>query len=129
MDYETVPYNPEEKITYNDLDTARTLIDDFKIHYPRIDKIYSDFDKQGVNKSYSILNGIRQEYLALMPTTNPDKCFFTIIEKITKKVRESSNYSPIPDEELVLCVQILVVDAFIRCKIFKNPAGETHADS
>ena len=129
MDYETVPYNPEDKITYNQLDTARTLIDDFKIHYPRIDKIYSDFDKQGVNKSISILNGIRQEYLALVATSSPDQCFFSIIEKITKKIRESANYSPIPDEELVLCVQILVVDAFIRCKIFKNPAGEDNADS
>jgi hypothetical protein len=26
-------------------------------------------------------------------------------------------------------VQILVVDAFIRCKIYKNPAGEANADS
>ena len=129
MGYETVPYNPEDKITYNQLDTARTLIDDFKIHYPRIDKIYSDFDKQGVNKSISILNGIRQEYLALATTISPDQSFFSIVEKITKKIRESANYSPIPDEELVLCVQILVVDAFIRCKIFKNPAGEANADS
>ena len=129
MDYETVPYNPEEKITYNQLDAARTLIDDFKIHSTRIDKIYSDFDKQGVNKSFSILNGIRQEYLSLVPSISPDQCFFSIIEKITNKIRESANYSPIPDEELVLCVQLLVVDAFIRCKIFKNPAGETNADS
>ncbi len=127
--FETVPYDPEIKISYNQLDTARVLIDDYKIHYHRIDKIYSDFDKQGVNKSISILNGIRTEYLALGAKVSRDQCFFPIIDKVTQKIRTSANYTPIPDEELVLCVQILVVDAFIRCKIFKNPSGGTIAHS
>jgi len=127
--FETVPYDPEIKISYNQLDTAKVLIDDYKIHYHRIDKIYSDFNKQGVNKSISILNGIRTEYLTLGAEVSPDQCFFSIIDKITQKIRASANYSSIPDEELALCVQILVVDAFIRCKIFKNPSGGTFARS
>jgi len=124
-----VPYDIEEKISYNELAAARDLIDDYKIHYHRIDKIYSDFDKQGANKSLSILNGIHTEYLSLVPVDSPDQCFFSIIEKVTQKIRASANYTPIPEEELVLCVQILVVDAFIRCKIFKNPIGNTNARS
>ncbi len=129
MGFETVPYDPEKKISYNQLETAKVLIDDYKIHYHRIDNIYSDFDKQGVNKSISILNGIRTEYLAIGAIVSPDQCFFSIIEKVTQKIRASANYTPIPDEELVLCVQILVVDAFIRCKIFKNPSGGVNAGS
>ncbi|NTW88480.1 MAG: SMEK domain-containing protein [Desulfobulbaceae bacterium] len=129
MGFETVPYDPEIKISYNQLVDAKFLIDDYKIHYNRINNIYSDFDKQGVNKSISILNGIRTEYLALGAIDSPDQCFFSIIEKVTQKVRASANYTPIPDEELVLCVQILVVDAFIRCKIFKNPSGVVSAGS
>lgn len=127
--FETVPYDPEPKISYNQLDTARVLIDDYKIHYHRIDQIYSDFDKQGMNKSISILNGIRTEYLALGSEISPDQCFFSIIDKVAQKIRVSANYTPMPDEELVLCVQILVVDAFIRCKIFKNPSGETNVST
>jgi hypothetical protein len=127
--FETKPYDIEAKISYNHLDTARDLIDDYKIHHNRIDKIYSDFDKQGVNKSISILNGIRTEYLALGPVVSPDQCFFAIIEKVIQKIRASANYTPMPDEELALCVQILVVDAFIRCKIFKNPIGNNNACS
>ncbi|MGE0084395.1 MAG: ABC-three component system protein [Desulfococcaceae bacterium] len=129
MGFETVPYDPETKISYNQLEAAKVLIDDYKIHYHRIDKIYSDFDKQGVNKSISILNGIRTEYLALGTIVSPDQCFFSIIEKVAHKIRASANYAPIPDEELVLCVQILVVDAFVRCKIFKNPSGGVNAGS
>jgi hypothetical protein len=129
LDFETVPYDPEIKISYNQLDTARYLIDDYKVHYHRIDKIYSEFNKQGVNKSISILNGIRTEYLALGVAVSPDQCFFSIIDKVTQKVQVSANYTPIPNEELMLCVQLLVVDAFIRCKIFKNPSGDTDARS
>ena len=33
----------------------------------------------------------------------------------------STNYDGIPFEELELCVNILVVDAFIKCKIFESP--------
>lgn len=125
---EVVPYDIEAKISYNQLNTTVVLIDDYKIHYHRIDKIYSDFDKQGMNKSNSILNGIRTEYLALGTVISSDQCFLTVIDKIIRKIIESSNYTPIPEEELALCVQILVVDAFIRCKIFKNPVG-TNAHS
>jgi len=127
--FETVPYDIEAKISYNELDAARVIIDDYKIHYPRIAKIYSAFDRQGTNKSLSILNGIRTEYIALGSDGSPDQCFFSIIEKVVQKIRASANYTAVPEEELALCVQILVVDAFIRCKIFKNPLGNSDASS
>ena len=127
--FEIVPYDIEAKISYNQLNTARVLIDDYKIHYPRIEKIYSEFDRLGANKSLSILNGIRTEYLTIGSVGSPDQCFFSIIEKIVQKIKVSANYTPIPEEELALCVHILVMDAFIRCKIFKNPLGDTDASS
>ncbi len=124
---EVIPFDIEAKISYNQLDNAKPLIDDYKFHYSRINKIYSEYDKQGVNKSLSILNGIRSEYVALCSTESPDLCFFNIIDKVIQKIICSTNYVQIPEEELKLCVQILVVDAFIRCKIFKNPQGACHA--
>jgi hypothetical protein len=53
----------------------------------------------------------------------------SVIEKVIQKIRESANYIPMADEELGLSVEILVVDTFIRCKIFKNPSGKTNAYS
>jgi hypothetical protein len=129
LGFETMPYDLEDKISYNQLDKAKDFIDDYKIHYHRIDKIYSDFNKQGVNKSISILNGIRSEYNALDTESTADYCFLSIIKRVIQRVEASANYTPIPFEELELCVQILVVDAFIRCKIFKNPSGSEHADT
>jgi DNA-binding transcriptional regulator YhcF (GntR family) len=127
--FETIPFDIEGKISYNQLVTSRDLIEDHKIHSSRIDKIYSTYDKQGVNKSLSILNGIRTEYAMLCSENTPDQCFFKIIEKVTQKILESANYTHIPEEELKLCVQLLVVNAFMRCKIFKNPSGYIYARS
>ena len=121
LDFEVVPYDIEAKISYNQLNAAKALIYDYKIHYHRIERIYSDFNKQGMNKSISVLDGIRSEYLALGAGMSPDDCFFAVIDKIIRKIQMSANYIPMPEEELALCVRILVVDAFIRCKIFKNP--------
>jgi len=126
---EAIPFEIEEKISFNELDKARVLIDDYKIHYHRIDRIYSEFNRQGVNKNLSILNGIRSEYLALDTDITPDQVFFSIIDKVIKIIRDSANYTSMPKEELELSVQILVVDAFIRCKIFKNPKGLENAGS
>jgi hypothetical protein len=125
--YQSVPFEIENKISFNQLDKAKTLLEDYKIHYYRIDKIYTEFDKQGANKSLSILNGIRDEYLAIEGKSTPDQCFFLIIKNVSQKIIASANFKPMPIEELDLCVGILVVDAFIRCKVFKNPIGNNHA--
>jgi hypothetical protein len=126
---ETVSFEVEEKISFNQLNSARALIEDYSVHCHRIDKIYTDFDKQGANKSLSVLNGIRTEYIASISVSSPDKCFSSVIEKVIQRIRRSANYIPIPEEELEMCVQILVVDAFMRCKIFKHPLGHTNAHS
>jgi hypothetical protein len=58
-----------------------------------------------------------------------DQLFQKIISLVVERIEQSSNYTPIPKEELVMCVEIIVVDAFMRCKIFKNPEGYLNATS
>lgn len=111
----------ERKISYNDLDSARFIIDDYKIYHNRVDKKYSEFDEFGSNKSKSVLDNIRMEYLKLIKKMSDDELFFEIIDNVVNKIIESANFAQIPLDELELCVKILVVDAFIRCKIFINP--------
>lgn len=127
---ETTPYNIESKIAHNELEKAKALINDYKVHHPRIEKIYSDFDTQGANKSLSILSAIRSVYSDLSPkSASSDECFFSIIKAIVKTIKASKNYSSFPEEELELSVAILVADAFIRCKIFNNPSRGADAHS
>ena len=117
----------DRKITYNNLDTAKAIISDYKVHYGKVDKIYAEFDRLGSNKSTSVLSSIRQEYAKSKSNLADDQLFFEVISKVEEKVLNSSNYTSIPFDELELCVSILVVDAFIRCKIFENPNNYNYA--
>ena len=119
----------DRKISYNNLNAAKVIIADYAVHYGRVDKIYTEFDSQGSNKSSSVLSTIRQEYAKVKSNLTDDQLFFEVISKVEEKILNSSNYSSIPFDELELCVNILVVDAFIRCKIFENPNNYNYATS
>ena len=119
----------DRKITINNLDSSIGIINDYKIYYSEVDKKYAEFDKLGKNKSSSVLSAIRNEYLMAKNNKNPDDLFFHVIDKVQEKIVNSSNYKKIPQEELLLCINILVVDAFIRCKIFENPINYNYASS
>ncbi|MED4445588.1 hypothetical protein CON34_10250 [Bacillus thuringiensis] len=121
-------YNIDCKISHNNLKKLKGIIDQYKIYYPRIDSIYQEFDRQGNNKSLSVFHKLTIFYTeeSLEDDCNENKMFFNIINKTVTHIRESSNYKVLPDEELEQCVSIIVVDAFIRCKIFENPEGYNH---
>jgi hypothetical protein len=78
--------------------------------------IYAEFSREGVNKSHSVLLAIRRFYHQNKASCNGDELFSKIFDGVKELVSErSSNYKPIPLEELELCIGILIVDAFIRC--------------
>lgn len=112
----------EEKINYNNLNGVRELIDDYKIFSVKLDQKYVEFDRGGKNRSTSILQIIRKQYVKLKnEKKNSEEIFYGVVENIIKIIEESANYKKLPFEELEMCVDILVVDAFMRCKIFENP--------
>lgn len=117
----------ERKIGFNELSTSRYIIDDYKVYHHIVDRIYAEFDKFGVNKSTSVLNKIRNEYINLSSYLSGDELFVRIISNISSIIRNSANYKNMAMEELEMCVGILIVDAFIRCKIFKNPNDYNYA--
>jgi hypothetical protein len=119
----------DRKISHNNLNSSKTIIEDYSVHYGRVDKIYTVFDSQGSNKSSSVLSTIRQEYVKTKSSFSDDQLFFEVISKVQEKILNSSNYTSIPFDELELCINILVVDAFIRCKIFENPEDYNYASS
>lgn len=114
-------FEVDRKITFNELDRSRSIIEEYRVYYKKVDEKYSEFDQQGLNKSYSVLRSISKEYHKLKGNGSADEIFEAVIERTKDKVLESANFIKIPIDELELCVDILVVDAFIRCKIFENP--------
>jgi hypothetical protein len=117
----------DRKIILNKLELSKKVIYDYTIYHNRIDKKYEEFDAAGVNVSTSVLNAIRMEYVRNLKNKSDDELFFLIIDNTKDRILESKNFVPIPIDELDLCVSILVVDAFIRCKIFENPENYKYA--
>ncbi|KAF1296216.1 hypothetical protein BAU15_10545 [Enterococcus sp. JM4C] len=115
----------ERKIEYNDLVSSASTIDDYKIFYSKINEKYTEFDKLGTNKSFSVLMTIRKLYTNLCKENDSSgqEIFFQVIDNLIELIIKSKNYNGIPYEEIELCASILVVDAFIKCKIFENPEG------
>jgi len=125
-------YKINEKITYNHLDRIKnSTIERNKIYVGLLDKLYKQFDEQGMNKSISVFNKLSFFYEddLINGNTSNITIFFNVINKTIAYIKSSANYKPIPDEELELCVRIIVVDAFIRCKIFENPGGYSYVTS
>ena len=122
------PFEILRKIEFNDLLAVQPTIDDYKVYYSKLGEKYNEFDKQGSNKSLSVLSVLRMQYNKLIVNTEePYEIFFAIINNVIELIKGSKNYIEIPYEELEMCVLIIVVDAFIRCKIFKNTEGYNYA--
>ncbi|KJS86929.1 MAG: hypothetical protein JM58_06055 [Peptococcaceae bacterium BICA1-8] len=121
---ETNSFEIEKKIQFNDLKSVRMIIDDYKVYYQKLDEKYKEFDKQGSNKSFTVLQTIRKQYSILKnEIEDKDELFLKIMDNIIDIVKSSKNYVEISYEELETYVGIIVVDAFFRCKIFENPEG------
>lgn len=119
--FELRPFDVENKIYFNKLSKSEHIINEYKVHYGRVDSVYTEFTKQGANKSNSVLASVRGFYLAHQDNFMNDDLFDKIFECVVERIQASNNYSHIPYDELELCVNILMVDAFMRCKIFENP--------
>ncbi|MBP3702076.1 MAG: SMEK domain-containing protein [Lachnospiraceae bacterium] len=114
----------QRKIEYNDLLAVQPTIDDYKVYYRRLNEQYQEFDRQGANKSKSVLLKIRKQYIELSAQKeDSQELFLSLIDQLIDIVQNSRNYVEIPFEELEMCVSIIVVDAFIKCAIFENPEG------
>lgn len=118
----------EKKITHNNIKRYAKTIQDHAIHGPRISAIFAEFDRIGVNKSRSVLESLARTYIDI-ENQEPDKVFRSMREAVLEKISSSPNLKQIPIDEIELSIELLIVDAFVRCKIFENPEGYTNAHS
>jgi hypothetical protein len=121
-------YEIDRKIVFNKLQDV-SEIPDYKIYYDRLDEKYRECDAAGVNKRLSVYHTLRKIYKKLVHENKLSgyDIFYEIVEQAKHIIQGSKNYTLLPSDELDLCVSIVVVDAFIRCKIFENPEHYTYA--
>lgn len=117
-----LPFGIPEKIIYNGLKNWGLDIAELAIYTSKVNDIYATFVTEGNNKSNAVLFSLRRNYLSLKDSFTGDDLFDKLLEKVYADVDGDSCCSnSITTEELKFNISIILVDAFMRCKIFERP--------
>lgn len=119
-DFDTVDFEIKAKISFNNLSIyAKDIIDQYKIYYVNVQEIYKEYARQGKTKSMAVLQKLHKIYISLKTQASGDALFMAIEKEIIKQIDHSNN--KLTEEQLEMFVDILMVHAFIECKIFEKP--------
>jgi len=127
-------YSPDKKITYNEVVVYKPILEEYKVYHGKLNKIYSEIEKQGSFKKELLLQNINKLYLKAKgellgidtSIENIRKNADNLIELVEKYLWELYEKSPnakedIPFEAVNVGMKIIIVDAFVRCKILEEP--------
>ena len=128
----TNSFNPEYKITYNDITIYKPMLEEFKVYQAKLNAIYKEIESQGSFKKNALLRNIKSVYLKakgeLNDTSqaeirkNSDKLIEAVENRLWKLFEQTENANnTIHYEDLNFSLQIIMVDAFMRCKILEEP--------
>lgn len=119
---DTKSFDLEPKIDINSLKKWRHIISKYTVFSLLVDKIYRAYDEQGVNKSFAVLSSLHDLYLNLASELTGDALFDKLLESVYDIVNKDYEYNEsLTREELQVNIKIVLVDAFVKCKIFKKP--------
>lgn len=116
----------DTKIDHNDLIKSKVVIKEYNIWQNSVRRIYSAFDAEGLNKSLFVLQKIRSFYLEHCCALKGDDLFDAVRNDVKTEIRKHASSGELTEESIDICSDIIVVDAFIRCKIFENPEGYSY---
>ena len=119
---DTKAFDLEPKMDFNSLKKWKDIISEYTVYSLLVDKIYRAYDEQGVNKSFTVLSSLHDLYLSLASELTGDALFDKLLESVYEIVNKDYECNEsLTREELQVNIKIVLVDAFVRCKIFKKP--------
>ena len=123
-------FNISDKISHNSIKRNKPLIEDYSKYYLKINSLYSELEKQGSFKKEKLLRNIKQIYLRIKGNYVLDKPneieivqnnADNIIEDIENFLSESINVDDSEKDDITFAIPIIMIDAFMRCKILEKP--------
>ncbi len=127
-------FNPEDKIAYNDVRRYRPIIEEYRVYQGKLTQLYKEIEDQGSVKKEQLLENVKVLYLEAKGKilngnftienirTNADNLFEDVENALWKLVDKSNNLvANTPYEAIGLSIKIILVDAFMRCKILEEP--------
>jgi len=131
-------FNISEKILHNNVLKYRHTLEYYSAFQGKLRVLYSEYEKEGkLNKQY-LLQNIKTIYLNIKGKfvinslneiddirKNADKIIEEVELELWKIIDRSSNLETnIPYEAIKISLQIVMVDAFMECKILEEPPKE-----
>lgn len=124
-------FNIGKKIDYNHIHEYKYLIEEYKVYAGKIDSLYNELEKSGSFKKDKLLKKIRNLYLRIKgeyisSSENELETIQNYSDEIIKKIETclfeeiEKTVTEINDDALI-AVPIIMVDAFMRCKILEKP--------
>lgn len=113
----THAFEIDVKIRFNAVDRHAGIIQKYSVYFGIIDPIYNEFESA---KKAALLESFNDLYLTSKgQSKSSDQIWDEVEGLLIERVSREANleYS----EELEWCVKIIMVDAFMRCKILEEP--------
>jgi len=122
-----------EKIEYNSLKRNKALVEEYCSYFGKINALYGELENQGSFKKEKLLRNIKllyykvkgkyvssQENEVAIIQDNADNIYEDIENRLLDIISdEQSN-----DEDIAFSLPIIMVDAFMRCKILEEPPND-----
>jgi len=123
-------FNISDKISFNAVKRYAPLIQEYKVYHHKINSLYDELEEQGSLKKSKILQTVRSYYLKVkgayvdgekdsveLIRENSDD----IIEDVCKALTDKLESSGLFEDDVIFGVDLVMVDAFMRCKILEEP--------
>ncbi len=123
-------YKPKLKLNYNAVKTNYALIQDYKVYQGKINSLYDELERQGSIKKEKLLSNVNQIYAKIkgkyvLDSENPLEIIRlnadNVLDDVFDELYGQLEHSNFFEEDIILGVRLILVDAFIRCKILEEP--------
>lgn len=124
------PFSIVEKIDFNNIKRNKFLIQEYAGYNGKLNSLYIELEKDGSFKKEKLLRNIRYIYLKVKGQYVSDSAnglsitqdnADDIIETVTNELTSLASKINMPEEDIAFGVSIVIVDAFMRCKILEEP--------
>ncbi len=134
IDKTSEPFHIKDKIDHNAIKRNKSLIEEYKIFYTKINSLYSELEVQGSFKKEKLLRTIKLLYVKAkgvyieshdnpieMIRANADNIIEDVENELLKLVEKDEE---LYKEDISFGIPIIMVDAFMRCKILEEPVNK-----
>jgi len=125
--------DPEAKIKYNHIKRFRYLFEDLRVYQGKLNKIYEEIEIEGAPTKDVLLFNIHALYLKEKSKynsleairANSDAIIEGIINVLYSRVDSGlAEDNALNEETIENGINIILVDAFMRCKILEEPIND-----